>query len=87
MDYMEGFQKFVRDKDALVIVSEHLNDQKEPPQAPPGMRVLWDTLCGYHGWKLQKNYYFNYYRIVDENHRKRAWGTEREVMELLEKYA
>lgn len=88
MDYTEGFERLVKDQDSSAVFSKNMRrDQEELPLAPQGMRVLWDTLYGYHGWKLQKNYYFDYYRIIDENHRKRAWGTGNEVLAMLETYA
>lgn len=57
------------------------------PPAPGGLRVYWDTLCILNGWRLQKNYYFNHYRILDEYHMKRAQGTEKEMRSLLETLA
>jgi len=87
MSYIEGFEKLVSDQNLLLPLSKSLGDRKDYPLAPSGMRVLWNTLCGYQGWKLQKNYYYDHCRILDENHIRRAWGTESEMISLLEAFA
>ena len=53
------------------------------PPAPGGLRVYWDTICIRNGWRLQKNYYFNHYRILDEYNMKQAQGTENEMLSKL----
>jgi hypothetical protein len=67
----EGFRELVRDPSLLSRIKDH-TDAGEYPAAPGGLRVYWDTECVYNGWKLQRNYYFGHYRILDEYNVKRA---------------
>jgi hypothetical protein len=57
------------------------------PSAPGGLRAYWDTICIRNGLRLQKNYYFDHYRILDEYHMKRAQGTEKEMLSMLDTLA
>ena len=57
------------------------------PSAPGGLRAYWDTICIRNGLRLQKNYYFDHYRIMDEYNIKRAQGTEKEMRLMLEALA
>ena len=85
-NYVEGFEKIVLNPELLSQISENKGSYRDYPLAPEGIRVFWDTMCKYNGWKLQKNYYFNHCRIVDEYNVKRAWGTESEMIGALESY-
>jgi hypothetical protein len=86
-NYAEGFEKLVEDPALLSMLTEHVGSQTDYPKAPQGLRVYWDTLCNYKGWKLQKNYYFDNCRIVDENNIRRVWGRENDMMSALKEYA
>jgi hypothetical protein len=86
-DYMEGFRKVVLNRDLLDRLTEEAGEKTDAPLAPEGMRVLWDTLCVFRGWKLQKNYYFNHCRIMDEYGHKKAAGGEEEMLCALKSIA
>jgi hypothetical protein len=86
-DYTEGFRKVVLDPDLLDRLTETAGNKTDAPPAPEGMRVLWDTLCVFQGWKLQKNYYFSHWRILDEYGRKKAAGGEEEMLGTLKSIA
>ena len=86
-DYTEGFRKVVLDPDLLSRLKEMAENNTDVPAAPEGMRVLWDTRCVFHGWKLQKNYYFSHWRILDEYGRKKAAGDEKEMLVTLKSIA
>lgn len=79
----KGFEKIVQEPALL----EQLNagGSVELAAAPGGLRVYWDTVCLHKGWKLQKNYYFGQYRILDQYRMERACGTEAEMKTVLEK--
>ncbi|MEL7654846.1 MAG: hypothetical protein AAGU75_02940, partial [Bacillota bacterium] len=66
-NYINGFKKMVMDQNLLLQLMERVGDKTDYSIAPQGLRVYWNTLCNYHGWKLQKNYYFDNCRIIDEN--------------------
>jgi hypothetical protein len=83
-NYIEGFEKLVREPDLLTRVSETVGESADYPTAPQGLRVYWNTLCSYKGWKLQKNYYFHHCRILDENKVRRTRGGEKEMISALE---
>lgn len=87
MSYMKGFEKLVLEPNLLLPLSKRLGSRTDFPLAVPGCRVLWNTLCNYQGWKLQKNYYYDHCRILDENHVRRAWGTESDMISILETFA
>lgn len=85
-DYTEGFRKVVLDPALLDRLAETAGDRGnkiDAPPAPAGMRALWDTQCVFQGWKLQKNYYFSHWRIMDEYGRKKAAGGEEEMLRAL----
>lgn len=82
-NYMEGFKKLALKPELLTEISESVGSRTDYPLAPQGIRVYWDTLCNYHGWKLQKNYYYDHCRILDDNNVRRAWGNEKEVLSIL----
>ena len=85
--YKEGFEKLVLNQGLLLQLSDKTVEKTDYPLAPQGLRVYWDTLYKFNGWSLQKNYYFNHCRIVDEYKVKRAWGTEEEMISTLEALA
>lgn len=86
-NYIKGFEKLVMDPSLLTQVSEKMENNSDYPAAPQGLRVYWNTLCSYNGWKLQKNYYFQHCRILDENNVKRTRGSEKEMISALETIA
>ena len=86
-DYVEGFEKLVMDPGLLTQVSEKVGSSTDYPTAPQGLRVYWNTLCRYNGWKLQKNYYFDHCRILDEYNVRRVRGTEKDMISALEAIA
>ncbi|HVI42308.1 MAG TPA: hypothetical protein VM577_16770 [Anaerovoracaceae bacterium] len=86
-DINEGFEKLVQDPDLLIKVSENVGSSTDYPLAPQGLRVYWNTLCKYNGWRLQKNYYYNHCRILDEYNVRRAWGQEKDMVSALETIA
>lgn len=86
-ELIAGFEKIVRDPSVLEQMKDLSGNRAEYPAAPGGLRAYWDTKCLYHGWKLQKNYYFGHYRILDEYGRKMASGTEADMLAALEKLA
>lgn len=86
-NYTEGFEKLVLDSNLLSQLSEKVGNHTDYPMAPQGLRVYWDTVCNFHGWKLQKNYYFDHFRIVDEYNIRRAWGKESDMISTLETFA
>lgn len=86
-NYIEGFEKLVWEPGLLTQVSEKVGEGSDYPAAPQGLRVYWNTLCSYHGWKLQKNYYFHHCRILDESNVRRARGNEKEIISALEAIA
>ena len=86
-NYVDGFEKLVLDENLLVQLADNVGDKTDYPLAPQGLRVYWNTLCDSNGWKLQKNYYFDHCRIVDEYHVRRAWGKENDVISALEALA
>lgn len=83
-NYVEGFEKLVLNPELLNELSANESSDKDYPLAPEGLRVFWDTVCKYRGWKLEKNYYYNHYRILDEYNMRRAWGSETEMISELE---
>ena len=87
MSYMEGFEKLVLEPDLLKPLSNKIGNRTDFTLAPLGCRVYWDTLSKYQGWKLQKNYYYDHCRILDEYNVRRAWGPESEMMLALETLA
>ena len=86
-NYIEGFEKLVMEPNILTQVSEKVESDTDYPAAPQGLRVYWDTLCKFNGWKLQKNYYFDHCRILDENNIRRSRGSEKEMISALEAIA
>jgi len=86
-NYRKGFEKLVVEPSILMQVSEEVENSSDYPLAPQGLRVYWNTLCSYNGWKLQKNYYFDHCRIMDENNVRRTWGSEKEMISALEAIA
>jgi hypothetical protein len=83
----EGFEKLVRDPSLLNQLKELSGSSEEYPAAPGGLRAYWDTKCMHNGWKLQKNYYFGHYRIVDEYNVKKVCCAESDMLTALEKFA
>ena len=86
-NYVDGFEKLVTDQNLLSMVAENVGNKTDYPLAPQGLRVYWNTLCDCNGWKLQKNYYFDHCRIIDECHVRRAWGKEGDMISALEDLA
>lgn len=86
-NYIQGFEKLVMEPNLLRQVSEKVGSNTDYQPAPQGLRVYWNTLCSYNGWKLQKNYYFHHCRILDENNVKRTRGSEMEIISALEAIA
>lgn len=86
-NYIKGFEKLVMEPDLLTQVSEKVGSNTDYPLAPQGLRVYWNTLYSYNGWKLQKNYYFHHFRILDENNVRRTRGSEKEMLTALEAIA
>jgi len=86
-NYREGFEKLVQDQSLLPNLLMKVGDKTDYPLAPQGLRVYWDTLYCFDGWKLQKNYYYDHCRIVDVNHVRKAWGSENDMMTALEAFA
>jgi len=86
-DYTEGFRKVVLDPDLLGRLAETAGNKTDAPPAPEGMRVLWDTLCVFQGWKLQKNYYFSHFRILDEYGREKTAGGGEDILCALKSIA
>jgi len=86
-NYVEGFEKLVMDPSLLTQISEKMENSSDYPTAPQGLRVYWNTLCRYNGWKLQRNYYFHHCRILDENNVRRTRGSEKEMISALEAIA
>jgi hypothetical protein len=82
-----GFEKLVHDPLVLEQMKDLSGNRVEYPAAPGGLRAYWDTKFMYHGWKLQKNYYFDHYRILDEYGRKMACGSGVDMITALEKLA
>ena len=85
-NYTEGFEKLVKDQSLLSQLTEKVGDKTDFQLAPQGLRVYWDTLCSCNGWKLQKNYYYDHCRIVDEYHMRKAWGKESDMISALEAF-
>ena len=79
----EGFEKLVCNPDLLSQLPASSGSAQDFPPAPGGLRVYWDTLYGYHGWKLQKNYYFKHYRILDKYSVQKASGVENDMISAL----
>lgn len=86
-NYIKGFEKLVMEPNLLTQVSENIENNSDYPTAPQGLRVYWDTLYKYNGWKLQKNYYFDHCRILDENNVRRVRGSETGLISALEAIA
>lgn len=86
MGYLEGFEKLVSDPNLLLQLSKSVGSRTDFPLATPGMRVFWNTLNKSQGWKLQKNYYYDHCRILDEYNVRRAWGTESDMLSTLEAF-
>ena len=82
-NYVDGFEKLVSDSSLLAKVTEAARNRADYQKAPEGMRVYWNTLYSFNGWKLQKNYYFDNCRIVDEYNVRRAWGQESDMISAL----
>lgn len=49
-----------------------------------GGKIWWTNLAEYNGWKVQQNKAFGNCRILDDNDRRRAWGSEAKILELFE---
>jgi hypothetical protein len=81
--YVDGFEKLVSDASLLMKLTKTVGNRTDYPKAPEGLRVYWDTLCSFSGWKLQKNYYYDNCRIVDEYNVRRAWGKESDMISVL----
>ncbi len=85
--YLEGFKKLAWNPELLMQLLENIDNRKDYPLAPKGLRVYWNTLCKSNGWKLQKNYYYNHCRIVDEYNVIRARGEESKMISILTRLA
>ncbi len=82
-NFEAGLQRIVTNEQDLKSVIEKVGTKRDFQKAPQGMRVFWETLYCYEGWKLQKNYYFNHCRIVDDHQTLKAWGTEKDMMDAV----
>lgn len=85
--YVDGFEKLVFDESLLTKLTDNVGSRTDYPKAPEGLRVYWDTLYSFNGWKLQKNYYYGNCRIVDEYNVRRAWGNESDMLSALSSLA
>lgn len=57
------------------------------PMTTLGGHVFWKDLAQENGWRLQKNMFTNHCRILDPSDVRRAWGSEGDMLKLLESLA
>ena len=50
-----------------------------------GGEVFWNTLSDVNRWRLQQNKVFGNYRIIDFNSIRKAWGSEKSILDLFQK--
>ncbi len=48
-----------------------------------GDETWWDDLVEHNGWKVKRNRLSGYYKILDPNNYKKAWGTEESMKNAL----
>lgn len=65
-----------------------LTDRAMPniPMKTMGGEVFWTNIEECQGWKLQRNGFTGHYRILDPDNIRRAWGSERAMENLFNKF-
>ncbi|MFM2305248.1 MAG: hypothetical protein RLZZ135_2661, partial [Cyanobacteriota bacterium] len=46
--------------------------------------VFWTDVVNIDGWRLQRNWVFGNYRIIDPNDIRRAWGGETAMLKAFQ---
>lgn len=82
MSLVEGFERLSVNPELYKMLN-NVEAENKLPLAPQGLRVYWNTLCQSNGWKLQKNYYYDHYRVIDQSCVIRASGSQSEMLSAM----
>lgn len=78
-----GLRILIENRDLLGKVLDELNLSMPNIETPTlGGLFWWDNLVSVSGWRVQRHKIFGNCRILDPEHRRKAWGGESEMIRI-----
>ena len=68
--------KIAADPSLIRKLIEHMGAIPNVPSATIGGSMFWNTVVSIGGWRLQHNWYFDNYRIIDPEDIPHIWSKE-----------